>query len=202
MKPDSKSMVFRRLADQLRAGCEHRGITMRDGTAELILADRINAVAGMLRITDHYAMRTYLTDEVITELVNVCERARTHQQTEIDLASPMLLPIPHAATIIGALAASCQAATTAANHTETTIAVCEATAAILHIAAALARAGEDAHAILDADTAVIARTQLSTMVERVTDRTWHMPGHERLPDRREQDLAMRDRIAQDLQWLR
>lgn len=187
MTPDSKSTVFRRLADQLRTGCEHRDLTMRDGTAELILAERINAVAGMLRIT---------------ELVNVCEQARAHQQTEIDLASPMLLPIPHAATIIGALAASCQAATTAANHTETTIAVCEATAAILHIAAAIARAGEDAHAILDADTAVIARTQLSTMVERLTDGTWHMPGHERLPDRREQDLAMRDRIAQDLQWLR
>jgi len=44
--PDSESTVSRRLADQLRAGCEHCGITMSDGTAELILANRINAVAG------------------------------------------------------------------------------------------------------------------------------------------------------------
>jgi len=129
-------------------------------------------------------------------------RAGPRRPADRDRPRLPLLPIPHAATIIGALAASCQAATTAPNRTETTTAIHEATAAILHIAGAIARAGEDGQAILDADTVVIARTQLSTMLERLTDGTWHMPGHARLPNRREHDLAMRDRIAQDLQWLR
>jgi hypothetical protein len=201
MKPDSKSTTFRHLAQQLRDGCERRGIQLDDGAAEIILADRVNAVANKLRVTDHHAMRSYFTDDMIEQIVGLCERERTQQQAEIELASPMLLPIPHAATIIGALAASCQAATIATHRTDTTIAVHEATAAILRIAGAIARAGDTGCAILNAATAVIASTQLSTMVECLTDGTWHMPDHERLPDNRGHDLAMRDRIAHDLELL-
>ena len=49
MKPDSKSITFRGLADELRRGCASRGIDLNDGVAELILADRINALAGLFR---------------------------------------------------------------------------------------------------------------------------------------------------------
>jgi hypothetical protein len=182
--------------------CERCGVEMRDGTAELILANRINAVASTLRVSDHHAMRTYVTDDVIAELVDLCERARAHQQAEIELASPMLPPTPHAAAIIGALAAACQAATTATHRTKTNTAIHEATGAILRIAGAIARADDTGQAILDAETAVIARSLLSTMVKHLTDGTWRMPGHESQPDGREQDLAMRDRIARDLELLR
>jgi hypothetical protein len=202
MKPDSRSTTFRRLAEQLREGCQRRGIQLDDGVAELIVAEHINAVAATLRVTDHQVMRTYLSDDIIEQIVARCERARTQQQAEVDLASLMLLPIPHAATIIGALAASCQAATTAEHRTETVTAILEATSAILRIAGAIARAGDAGPAILDAETAVIAHTQLSTMAHHLTDGVWHLPGHEQLPDAREHDLSMANRIQRDLQLLR
>jgi hypothetical protein len=201
MIPESKSTVFRRLAGQLRAGCERHGLDLPGGVAEHILAERINAVAARLRISDQHVMRTYCGEDAIAALVEVCLQVRVEQDREIEQASPMLLPVPHAATVIGALAASCQAATTAANRAETTTAVIESTAAILAIAGAIARSDLTGPAILDAQTAVIARTQLSTMVDRLGDGTWHMPGHENLIDLRQHDLAMRDRIEHDLQLL-
>jgi hypothetical protein len=39
------------------------------------------------------------------------------------------------------------------------------------------------------------------MVDHLGAGTWHMPGHETLPDGRRHDLAMRDRIERDLQIL-
>jgi hypothetical protein len=201
MTPDSTNTAFRRLAEQLKAGCERHGLDLPSGVAELILAHRINAVASRLRITDHQVMRTHCGKETIAALVDLCRQARTEQDREIEQASPTLLPLPHAATIIGALAASCQAATTATNRTETTTAVIEATAAILSITAAIARAEPTGPAILDARTVVIARTQLSTMVDHLGDGTWHMPGHDPLPDARQHDLALRDRIDRDRQLL-
>jgi hypothetical protein len=201
MKPDTKSTTFRRLAEQLSDSCERRGIHLDNGAAERILAEHINAIAGRLRVTDHHAMRAYFTDDIIEEIVGRCEQAHAQQQAEVELASPMLLTIPHAATVIDALTASCQAATTATLRTDTSTAVLEATSAILGIAGAIARASDAGQAILDAETAVIARTQLSTMIERLTDGTWHIPGHEPLPDAREHDLAMRDRMTRDLELL-
>jgi hypothetical protein len=159
MKPESKSTTFRRLVEQLREGCQRQGIQLDHGAAELILAEHINAVAARLRVTDHHAMRAYLTEEIIEQIVARCAQTRAQQQAKVDLASPMVLPVPHAATIIGALAASCQAATTANSSTETITAVIEATSAILRIAGAIARTGDTGQAILDAETAVIARTQ-------------------------------------------
>ena len=201
MRPNSKSTVFHDLAGQLRAGCARHGVDLAGGVAELILADRINAVAARLRISDAEIMRTYCGEDAIAALVQVCIQARAEQAHEIDRASPMLLPLRHAATIIGALAASCQAATTAPNRAESTTAVIEATAAILAVAGAIARADPTGPAILDAQTAVIARTQLSTTVDHLSAGTWHMPGHDTLSDARQHDLALRDRIQHDLQLL-
>jgi hypothetical protein len=79
--------------------------------------------------------------------------------------------------------------------------IIEATAAILAIAGAIARAEATGPAILDAQTGVIARTQLSTMADHLGAGTWHMPGHVNLPDAHQHDLAMRDRIERDLQIL-
>ncbi len=201
MKPDSKSTTFRGLVDELRRRCARRGVELNDGVAELILADRINAVAGLLRVSDQHAMRTCLHDDAIAGLVEVCVRARTEQWAEVELASPMLLPVAQAATVIGALAASCQAATTASGRTETTTSVVEATAAILNIAGAIARAGDTGQPILDAETVVIARNQLGAMLAHLSDGSWQMPGHRNGPDGRYHDLAMRDRIQHDLQLL-
>jgi hypothetical protein len=39
------------------------------------------------------------------------------------------------------------------------------------------------------------------MVHNLTDGAWHMPGHDCLPEARERDLSMRDRIKRDLQLL-
>jgi hypothetical protein len=183
VKPDSTSKTFRTLTQQLRDGCRRRGVDLDHGAAELILADHVNAVAARLRITDTHALRGYLTDEAVNQLAEVCARARAHHDRDVELASPMLLPVAHAATIIGAPAASCEAATTAEHRAETTTAVREAAATILRIAGA------------------IARDQLSTMVDHLTDGSWHMPDHQQLPDARAHDLALRDRIARDRELL-
>jgi hypothetical protein len=39
------------------------------------------------------------------------------------------------------------------------------------------------------------------MVDHLGAGIWHMPGHENLPDARQHDLALRDRIERDLQLL-
>jgi hypothetical protein len=187
MKPESRSTVFRRLADQLRTRCARRGLDLNEGVAELILADRITKVAALLRVTEQHAMRTYFHDDTINDLADLCVRARERQNVEVELASPMMLPIPHAATVIASLAASCQAATTAALRTETTTAVMEATAAIVRIAGAIARAGDLEPAIIDANTAVITRSQLDAMVAHLNNGSWQMPGHRNLPDAHEHD---------------
>src|SRR5262249_54760951 len=98
MKPDSKSVIFRRLVDQLRGGCAQRSVEMDDGVAELILADRITSVARVLRVGDQRAMCWYFHDDAIGDLIDICVRVRAEQRAEVDLASPMLLPITHAAT--------------------------------------------------------------------------------------------------------
>jgi hypothetical protein len=99
---------------------------------------------------------------------------------------------------VGALAASCQAATTAGHRTETVTAVIEATSGILRIAGAIARTGDTGHAILDAQMTVIAPRQLSTTAHSLTEGAWHVPGHQRLPEAREHDLSMANRIRHDL----
>jgi hypothetical protein len=146
-------------------------------------------------------MRTYFQDDTINDLADLTAHAREQQDVDVELASPMVLPIPHAATVIGSLAASCQAATTASARIETTTAIMEATAAIVRIAGAIARAGDTEPAILDAETAVIARSQLAAAVAHLRHGRWTMPGHRCLPDARDHDLAMAQRIQSDGQLL-
>jgi hypothetical protein len=201
MKPESRNAIFCRLADQLRASCERRGVDLSEGVAERILADGISEVAKLLRVTDQHAMRTYFHDDTINGLADLTARARQQQDVEVELASPMVLPIPHAATVIGSLAASCQAATTAWTRTETTTTIMEATAAIVRIAGAIARASDTDPAIVDAETAVIARSQLAAAVAHLSNGSWTMPGHRCLPDARDHDLAMAQRIQSDAQLL-
>jgi hypothetical protein len=202
MKPESRSTVFRRLAEQLRSSCASHGLNLNEGGAELILADRINEVAKLIRVTDRDAMHTYFHADAMDEFADVCVRAREQQDIEVELASPMVLPINHAATVIGSLAASCQAASTAPKRTQTTAAIMEATAAIVAIAGAIARAGESGAAILDAETAVIARGQLAATIAHLRDGRWQMPGHRGMPDAHEHDRAMAERIQSDRDLLR
>jgi hypothetical protein len=75
----------------------------------------------------------------------------------------------------------------------------EATAAIVRIAGAIARASDTDPAIVDAETAVIARSQLAAAVAHLSNGSWTMPGHRCLPDAR--DLAMAQRIQSDAQLL-
>src|SRR5262245_41532483 len=112
MKSDSKNATFQCLANQLRQGCAALGVALNDGVAEVILADRISALASVLGVSDQHAMRTYFSEAEMSALIEVCVGARAEQQTEVGRASPMVLPVPQAAAVIGALAASCQAATT------------------------------------------------------------------------------------------
>jgi hypothetical protein len=118
VNPNSKSQRFRLLAQQLRDGCERRGLTLPDGAAEHILADHITAIATRLRIADCHAMQTYLTDEAIDHIVDKCLQAKAERDIEVDLASPLLLPIPHAARIIAGLGMAITAATTSADHSK------------------------------------------------------------------------------------
>jgi hypothetical protein len=76
-------------------------------------------------------------------------------------------------------------------------AVIEATAAIVRIAGAIARAEDTEPAIIDANTAVIARSQLAATVAHLNDGSWQMPGHRSPHDGREHDLAMAERIQRD-----
>jgi hypothetical protein len=52
-------------------------------------------------------------------------------------------------------------------------------------------------AIIDAETAVIARSQLAATVAHLSNGSWQMPGHRSLPDARAHDRAMAERIQRD-----
>ena len=114
MNPNSRSQLFRQLARQLHEGCQRRGLPLPGGAAEHILADHITALAAWLRVTDRHAMQTYLTDEAIDQLVDKCLQAKAEPNIEVDLASPLLLPLPHAARVIAGLGMAMTTATTRA----------------------------------------------------------------------------------------
>lgn len=54
------SKRLRQLADRFRAECATRDVTLFDGQAEQILADKVDAIAAQLRITKRWALETHL----------------------------------------------------------------------------------------------------------------------------------------------
>src|SRR5437016_4104977 len=62
---------FHTYAARLHAACAELGLQLRDGAAETFLAQRIRAVADVMRISDRHALRTYIDDTAIDRLVDV-----------------------------------------------------------------------------------------------------------------------------------
>jgi hypothetical protein len=205
VKPNSKSQRFRLLAQQLRDGCQRRGLTLPDGAAEHILADHITAIAKRLRITDRHAMQTYLTDETIDQLVDKCLQAKAERDIEVDLASPLLLPIAHAARIIAGLGMAITAATTSADHNNATTAIREASDTLTNIALALSHAADTGHALINPATAVAARAELTRFADHLADGTWTIPDdadHHNDPERADQRRQrLRDAVLHDISYL-
>ncbi len=205
MNPNSKSQRFRLLAHQLRDGCHRRGLTLPDGAAERILADHITAIAKRLRITDRHAMQTYLTDESIDNLIDKCLQAKAEHDIEVDLASPLLLPIPHAARIIAGLGTAITAATTSADHDNATTAIREASDTLTNIALALSHAGDTGHALLAPATAVAARAELTRFADHLADGTWTIPDDADQPDdpdhTAERRQRLHDTVVHDIRYL-
>jgi hypothetical protein len=88
----STSPAVRALAAQLRAACARRGLHLRDGAAEQFLVDRVRRVAALLRISERYAMRQYLTEEVVNRLVHVIADGEDKLRAAVGAASPLLRP--------------------------------------------------------------------------------------------------------------
>jgi hypothetical protein len=202
VNPNSKSRLFRQLAQQLRDSCRHRGLTLPDGAAEQILADRIADVAKLLRVTERHAMATYLTDEALDQIVDLCVQAKTERDTEVELASPMLLPIAHAARIIAGLGMAVTAATTSADHSTATTAIREAADTLTHIALAVSRAGDTGHALIEPSTAVAARAELTRFADHLAEGTWTIPDeHDDLADSAERNQRLHAAVLHDIGYL-
>jgi hypothetical protein len=201
VNPNSNSRSFRRLAQQLRDGCQRRGVVLPDGAAEHILADRIHTVAELLRVTERHAMQTYVTDETIEQIVDLCVQAKAERDLEVELSSPMLLPIPQAARVIAGLGMAIAAATTSPDHSTATTAIRESSDALTQIALALSRAGDAGAALIEAATAVTARAELTRFAEHLADQTWTIPDHDHLPDRDARIRRIRQAVLHDIGYL-
>jgi hypothetical protein len=204
VNPNSNSRLFRQLAQQLHDGYQRRGLTLPDGAAEHLLADHITAVAKRLRVTDRHAMQTYLTDETLDQLADRCLRAKAERDIEVDLASPLLLPIPHAAHIIAGLGMAITAATTSADQHTATTAIREASDTLTNIALAVSRASDTGHALIEPATAVAARAELTRFADHLADRTWTIPDdadHPDDPDAAQRHRRLRDTVLHDISYL-
>jgi len=189
---------FRTRAARLHAACAERGLHLRHGPAETFLAQRIRAVADVMRISDRHALRTYVDETAIDRLVDVIADGADRLHAAIDAASLLLLPVPQAARITAALGqVACWAATNSANDAQHATALIETAAvAVTEWAMAIERAGTEQVALISADTAVRTRHALETFAEKLATGTWHTP---RQPG--EDDCGLRDAIINDLQLL-
>ena len=120
-------------------------------------------------------MQTYLTDETLDQIVDKCLQAKAEHDIEVDLASPLLLPIPHAACIIAGLGTAITAATTSAEHNNATTAIREASDTLTNIALAVSRGGDTGPALIAPATAVAARAELTRFADHLADGTWTIP---------------------------
>jgi hypothetical protein len=121
---------FRTGAARLHAACAERGLHLRHGAAETFLAQRIRAVADVMRISDRHALRTYIDETAIDRLVDVIADGAHRLHAAIDAASPLLLPVSQAARITAALGqVACWAATNSANDAQHATALIETAAA-------------------------------------------------------------------------
>ncbi len=189
---------FRTHAARLRERCAERGLHLRDGAAETFLAQRIRAVADVMRISDRHALRTYLDDTAIDRLVDVLADGADRLHAAIDAASPLLLPVLSAARITAALGqVACWAATNSAHDAQQAAALIEtAAAAVTEWAMAIERAGTEQVALISADTAVRTRNALETFADRLAAGTWRTP---RRPG--EDDRGLQQAILNDLHLL-
>jgi hypothetical protein len=192
------STQFRTHAARLRERCAERGLHLRDGAAEAFLAQRIRAVAEVMRISDRHALRRYIDDNAIDRLVDVIADGTDRLHAVIAAASPLLLPVPQAARITGALGqVACWASTNSANDARSAAALIETAAtAVTEWATAIERAGTDGVALISADTAVRTRHALETFADKLATGTWTTP---RQPG--EDDRGLHDAIVNDLHLL-
>jgi hypothetical protein len=207
VNPNSRSQLFRQLAQQLRDGCQRRGLTLPDGAAENILAGHITAVAKQLRVTDRHAMQTYFTDEAVDHLVEKCLQApgRTRPRGRPRLAPAAAPPArrPHHRRPRHGITA----ATTSADHSTATTAIREAADTLTNIALALSRAGDTGHALIAPATAVAARAELTRFADHLADGTWTIPHDDAAdepndPDRTaERRQRLRDAVLHDISYL-
>jgi hypothetical protein len=192
------STQFRTHAARLRERCAERGLHLRDGAAEAFLAQRIRAVAEVMRISERHALRRYIDDNAIDRLVDVIADGADRLHAVIDAASPLLLPVPQAARITAALGqVACWAAINSANGAPHDRALIETAAtAVTEWATAIERAGTDGVALISADTAVRTRHALETFADKLATGTRTTP---RQPG--EDDRGLHDAIINDVHLL-
>ncbi len=192
------SSEFRTHAARLRERCAERGLQLRDGAAETFLAQRIRAVADVMRISDRHALRRYVDETAIDRLVDVLADGADRLHAVIDAASPLLLPVPSAARITAALGqVACWAATNSGHDVQQATALIETAAtAVTEWAMAIERAGTEQVALIGADTAVRTRHALETFADKLATGTWRTP---RRPG--EDDRGLHQAIIDDLHLL-
>jgi hypothetical protein len=168
---------FRIYAVRLHQRCAERGLRLRDGAAEAFLAQRIRAVADVMRISDRHALRRYIDDHAIDRLVDVIADGADRLHAAIDAASPLLLPVPQAARVTAALGqVACWARINSANDPQQAAALIETAAtAVTEWAMAIERAGTDQVALIGADTAVRTRHALETFADKARHRRLEHP---------------------------
>jgi hypothetical protein len=195
------SSEFRIHAARLHQRCAERGLHLRDGAAEAFLAQRIRAVADVMRISQRHALHRYIDDHAIDRLVDVIADGADRLHAAIDTASPLLLPVPQAARITAALGqVACWAATNIANsandHPDAMALIETAATAVTEWAMAIERAGTDHVALIGADTAVRTRHALETFADKLATGTWSTPRQPGADDR-----GLHEAIINDLQML-
>jgi hypothetical protein len=198
--------TFRTRAQQLRDECRNRDLWLRDGGAEKILADHIRGATKQSRIAVGEICEYLVTDETIVILVDLVTAASADYDTQLNKASPLLLPLPVAARLIAALGQAVRCAANNHDHTPDTATdtIESGTTAITELALAIERATHTPEpepiAVIEPAAHFHARNTLTTTIDALHRKHWTSTARDD-PEQQRKDRDLHQALARDLKYL-
>jgi hypothetical protein len=161
----------------LRDEAAERGLTLVAGEAENLLADRVAAVAGTLRVTERTALDTYLTEENVAGIATTLATQAASYRSAVQATEPISLSVAETGRVIAALG---MAIKLAAEHAEATGADASGVAhdgadAVVGIGAVIAKAGRAPRVEVGGQMLVWTRGVLVRTIELLRAGRWRCP---------------------------
>lgn len=167
---------FRELAAFLREQAGQRGVVLVAGEAEIVLADRVTAIAARLRVTDRTALG-YVSEDGLALLAQELGSLAEQYSDATESAEPVTINSADVGRVVAAIG---MAIKLAAGHTEdhqadaTGIAT-DGSDALVGLGAAMSAANSGGEIRLGGQHLVWTRKVLLRTIELIGDGTWACP---------------------------